>query len=150
MISLRAPLLEKFGIWTVVMSYFGKTHQSFILLSKLNKQSRAMLDKNYEAFLNSMIKNNVCLKFNRRTKSTLYLPWDLFKYSICLFDENALNTFINVIQKIKDKNGYYFSKHFMHSRLCINEFIILSDLIENFYPKIEQLKTFEAIKCTKS
>ena len=145
MMTSRVPLLEKFGVSFIVVSYFGSTHQGFLLLSKLNKRSRAMLDENYEAFLNSMIGNNV----SNKSLEWLNLPWDLFKYNIVLRNNNALNRFIKMISNINDRNGFYFNEHFMHSRLWIEEFILSANLAEKVYPHLELLKSTEAIQCTR-
>ena len=61
MMSTRIDLVEKFGVCTVLMSYYGTTDQSFLLLSQINSKSREMLDMFYEEILNSMINNTTCL-----------------------------------------------------------------------------------------
>ena len=73
MLSTRNPLLTKFGVAFTIMSYYEQTHQSFLLLSKLTKQSRIMLDENYEAFLNSMIANNASIDEEIVLKCQIFL-----------------------------------------------------------------------------
>ena len=53
--SLSIDLLEKFGTSLAIVPYFGPAHQSFLLLSKLNRKSRKMLDDNFEGILNWLI-----------------------------------------------------------------------------------------------
>ena len=44
MIGRRIELFEKFGLWTEVSKYYDKTHRSYLLIARLSKKSREMLD----------------------------------------------------------------------------------------------------------
>ena len=145
MMSSRVSLLEKFGVSFIVMSYFGYTHQSFLVLSQLSRRSRIMLDTYYEEFLNSMIGNNA--NFEKIINEELsHLPWDLFRYSIILFTESCLQSFIDMIEKINDKSGYYFNENYMNNRLLVEKLLIDSDLVEMLHLNLELLKKTKAIK----
>ena len=144
MMPTRIALLEKFGVWTVTMSYFGSTHWSFLLLTQLSRNSRHMLNDNYQAFLNSMIRNNQLLRIEE-DETILNLPWDLFKYWSWFNKENKVDIFIKLVVNINDMNGSYFNEHFMNSRLWIEAIWIEADLIRNLYPYIEIIKKTEAI-----
>ena len=52
MLSSRVSLLERFGKCSTIMTYFGATHKSFLILTQLSRDTRETLDYNYEAFLN--------------------------------------------------------------------------------------------------
>ena len=76
------------------------------------------------------------------------LPWDFIRYNILLRDDKELNTFIKMISHIYDKNGFYFNKNFIHSRLLIEECTVIANLAEKLYPHLELLKNTEVIECT--
>ena len=44
MIGRRIELFEKFSLWTEVVMFYGDAHSSYLLLTKLSKKSREMLD----------------------------------------------------------------------------------------------------------
>ena len=144
MLSTNIELFEKFGVRTVLMSYYGTTDQSFLLLSQLNRKLREILDESYEGILNSMINNATCLLINREDEEwKLSLPWNLFKFKIFLNSKEAINEFILHISNINDRKGYYFNQHYMHSRLCIKFLEINHTYTNILYPSIELLKSIE-------
>ena len=150
MMTTRIPLLEKFGVCTVVMSYYGLTHRSFLLLSKLSSKSREMLDINYEGFLNSMMGNLFWIELDSShiDKLMIELPWDLFKYNIILSLESVLEVFLKIIENISSKTGHYFNEHFMHSRLWIDHITVGTNLAKKLYLSLDLLKKTEVIECT--
>ena len=143
MMSTRIDLVEKFGVCTVLMSYYGTTDQSFLLLSQINSKSREMLDMFYEEILNSMINNTTCLWLDKNFRRKRYLPWNLFKFKIMLDLEIKAKTFLQFLQDINDRKGYYFNQHFMHSRLWIESIEVKGKLVAILYPSLELLKTTE-------
>ena len=146
MLSINIALFEKFGVRTVIMSYYGTTDQSFLLLSQLNRKLREMLDESYEGILNSMINNATCLLINREDEEwKLSLPWNLFKFRICLNSEEITKTFLLYINHINDRKGYYFNQHYMHSRLWIDSLEIDQKYVNILYPSLEILKSIEVI-----
>ena len=141
-------LLEKFSTWTAIIPYFGRADRSFLLLSMLNKKTRKVLDENYDAILNWLMNTATWLKIEYQDqKELLMLPWNLFQLSIRIYDEEQelLDTFIKLIWNINSLKGYYFNKHFMHSRLFIEELIIDEKMVNKLYPILELLKTTEAL-----
>ena len=66
-------LFERFGVFSTVMPYFYTTNKSFYFLSQFNSQSRAMLDKYYEGFLNVMKGNLVTLEIDEN-ENIIKLP----------------------------------------------------------------------------
>ena len=146
MIAFRISLLENFGTCSVIASYYGPTHQSFLLLSQLSKESRKMLDDNYEGILNSLIGTAIWLNvYEDEQKDLLSLPWDLFRYDISLCSQITVDLFIQLIERIRNKEGYFFNEHFMHNRLCIERLDLDSELYENFELLLEFLKTTEIL-----
>ena len=144
MLSTNIALFEKFGVRTVLMSYYGTTDQSFLLLSQLNRKLREMLDESYEGILNSMINNTTCLLIDCQDEEwKLSLPWNLFKFRIILNSKEAINEFILHINNIYDWKGYYFNQHYMHSRLCIDSLEVKHEYVNILYLSIELLKSIE-------
>ena len=60
-----------------------------------------------------------------------------------LNSEIEANTFLQFLQDINDKKGYYFNQHFMHSRLWIESIEVKDKLVAILYPSLELLKTTE-------
>ena len=146
MMSTNITLFEKFGVRTVLLSYYGTTDQSFLLLSKLNRKLREMLDEFYEGILNSMIYNATYLRIDHKDEIwRLSLPWNLFKFKIYLNFEEITKTFLLHINNINDRKGYYFNQHYMHSRLCIDSLEVKHQYANILYPSIELLKSIEVI-----
>ena len=44
MIGNRIELFERFGLCTEVSKYYGYAHRSYLVIAKLSKKSREMLD----------------------------------------------------------------------------------------------------------
>ena len=146
MLSTNIALFEKFGVRTVLMSYYGTTDQSFLLLSQLNRKLREMLDESYEGILNSMVSNTTCLRINNKDEEwRLSLPWNLFKFKIFLNTKEAISEFILHINNINDRKGYYFNQHYMHSRLWIDSLEINQKYVNILYSSLEILKSIEVI-----
>ena len=143
MMSYHINLLGKFGTSSVIMPYYGETHKSFLLLSQLDRQSRDMLDGNFDAVLNWMMWNLTCLNIDGYNKEMLLMPWNLFKFSFNLVEESMLNVFIRLIERIKNKEGYYFNANFMHSRLWIDQIKIDTKFVNKLSPIIDLLKIIE-------
>ena len=51
MLSSHISLLKRFGKCSIIMTYFGAAHKSFLILTQLSRDAREMLDYNYDAFL---------------------------------------------------------------------------------------------------
>ena len=103
-----------------------------------------MLDNNYDAFLNWIIDTIACLKIeNDWQRKLLFLPWDLFKFSIEINDNwlSLITTFIQLIKNIRDLRGHYFNNHFMHKRLSLNKLVVSEELIYNLNQIHEFMKT---------
>ena len=130
MMSSRISLLEWFSTCTLVMPYFGPTHKSFLLLSQLSKGSRKMLDEFFEEILNWLKENLVCLTIEYDFQIELmFLPANLFKFSIKLNTIQALESFVKLIERINNKKGYYFNENYMHNRLCIEKMYVYSNIL---------------------
>ena len=117
--TFQIRILEKFGVSSVVMPYFGYAHQSFLLLSRLSRGSRAMLDDFYREIINWLYEWNMVFSIEDLNIKMLYLPSDLFKYLINLEDKTILQQFIEFLTMIHQHKGYYFNSHYMHERLWI-------------------------------
>ena len=128
--SSQVRILEKFGVSSVIMPYFGYAHQSFLLLSRLSKGSRAMLDDFYREIVNWLFKWNMMISINDQNTKAMFLPSDLFKYSINLNNESILQEFIEFIRMKHQHKGHYFNSHYMHERLKIFNLFIQPDLIQ--------------------
>ena len=128
--SSQVRILEKFGVSSVVMPYFGYTHQSFLLLSRLSKGSRTMLDEFYREIVNWLFKWNMMISINDQNTKAMFLPSDLFKFTIDLKNESILQEFIDFIRMRHHHKGHYFNAHYMHEWLKISKLYIWPDLIQ--------------------
>ena len=144
--SSHNPLFERFGVFSTVMPYFDTTHKSFYFLSQFNSQSRAMLDKYYEGFLNVMIGNLAILEIEEN-ENIIKLPWDLFRYKIYLSWESRVEIFIELIESINNENGWYFNKHLMNTRFWVDRIWINEKFVKQLYPYLDLLKKTEVTDC---
>ena len=150
MLSTSIPLLEKFGISWSILPYFGNADRSFLLLSQLSVKSREMLNSHYEAILNWLIETAAILKINNKDRAKmLFLPWNLFRFSINLSNESCADSFIKLLKWIDNQEGYHFNDKFMHSRLCIDKLEAGANFAEILYPLLELLKKTAIINCIK-
>ena len=144
--SSRITLLEMFGTSSVIMPYYGTTHQSFLFLSKLNIHSREMLDNNFDGFLNWMMKNLVWIIIDDEYRGDmLFLPCSLFKFTIRLNCDALISKFLKFIENINNKTGYYFNNHFMNSRLWVDIIEVKSEDAEKLYSSLKLLEAIEVI-----
>ena len=141
--SSQVRILEKFGVSSVVMPYFGYAHQSFLLLSRLSKGSRTMLDDFYREIVNSLFEWNILISINDQNTKAMFLPSDLFKYSINLKNESILQEFIDFIRMKHQHKGHYFNAHYMHERLRISNLYIRPDLIKELFPDLDILTSIK-------
>ena len=139
--SNRIQLIEKFGICTQVVKYYGYAHHVFLLISRLNKKSREMMDKNYDGIINSLNHHAIIISISEDNKEMMFLPSDLFKFSISLKWEKTTLAFLQLISNIKEKNGYYFNKIFMHEKIWILSVYANIDQLDIIYPYLEDLKS---------
>ena len=143
--TFQVRILEKFGVSSVVMPYFGYAHQSFLLLSRLSRGSRAMIDDFYHEMINWLLEWNTLIDVIDDNIKMLFLPSDLFKFWIDLYDEKTINKFIEFITMKHQHKGHYFNQHYMHERLWISNLSILPVLIQKLIPYFDILKSVKAI-----
>ena len=141
--SSQVRILEKFGVSSVVMPYFGYAHQSFLLLSWLSKGSRAMLDDFYREIVYWLFKENMMISINDQNTKAMFLPSDLFKFTIDLKNESILQEFIEFIRMKYQHKGYYFNAHYMHERLRICSLLIRLDLIQELVSDFDILNSIK-------
>ena len=143
--TFQVCILEKFGVSSVILPYFGYAHQSFLLLSRLSQGSRAMLNDFYREMVNWLFEWNMRILIPDRNIKMLYLPSDMFKYSIDLKNEVLFQEFIEFLTMIDQHKGYYFNEHYMHERLRILSVYIRSDMIQKLVPHFDILKSIKVI-----
>ena len=141
----QVRILEKFGVSSIVMPYFGYAHQSFLLLSRLSRGSREMLVDFYREMVNWLLEWNTLIDVTYNSIKTLFMPSDLFKFWIDLKDEGTMNKFIEFITMKHQHKGHYFSQHYMHERLWISNLFIQPDFIQKLIPYFDILKSVKAI-----
>ena len=141
--ATQVRILEKFGVSSVVLPYFGYAHQSFLLLSRLSRRSRAMFDDFYREIVNWLFEWNMWVSTTDHNTKILYLPSDLFKYSIDLNDKNILNEFVEFIKMRHQHIGHYFNEHYMHERLWITNFYIRPEFIQELVSYFDILNSIK-------
>ena len=75
----------------------------------------------------------------------LYLPSDLFKYSIDIKDETILREFIQFIKIRHQHKGHYFNSHIMHERLWITNLDIQLEFIQELVPYFDLLESIKLV-----
>ena len=51
----KIDLLERFGTCSEIIQFYGYAFKAFLLLTKLNKKTREMLDQNYDGIINCLL-----------------------------------------------------------------------------------------------
>ena len=141
----KIHILEKFGVSSVVMPYFGYSHQSFLLLTRLSGRSRAMLVEFYQEMISWLYDWNMMISITDHNIKMLYLPSNLFKYSINLDNKLIVQQFVEFLSMINQHKGHYFNSHYMHDRLCILNLYILPNLIQELVPNFDILKSIKIV-----
>ena len=99
--TYRTPILEKYSLMLKTLPYYSYTHKAWLLLSCFSPKSRKNLKDNYKAFLNWMEKNLMWVGINNKNIERRYsLPWDLFKFSITIWNEERATYFKKWIANI--------------------------------------------------
>ena len=143
----RIQVLEKFSSWTKVLPYLGFAHNSFLLLSRMSKRSRVLLDEHYEGIINWLSEFIMNIHITEQNINALFLPSDLFQFSISLKTEKAVKIFANFISQLQEKKGYYYKESkFMHDNLKISSCLIDVKYINILYLQIDFLKTLKILQ----
>ena len=81
--SSRIKIFESFPLVSVVMVYYGYTHEMFVVLSSLSMKIRMNMLKHYKNFRRIMLKYSQEMRIERNVElSCIRLPFDLFKLNI--------------------------------------------------------------------
>ena len=115
----RIAIFKSFALTSVIMPYFGKTDRIFLVLSSLWTESRKKLNEFYDEFKLYMRKYSTCLVVNMQNIKLLYLPSDLFRFSITLCCKASVIEFIKFVFTLNQKKGFYFGDNYMHQILAI-------------------------------
>ena len=148
MLPPKIPMLEKFGTCSAIIKYYDAAHESFLMLSRLSRGSRKMMDLNFEAILNAMFETTIILKFSDESKNMMSFPWNLFRFTMEFDSKNEIKRLIKFIDNLNNKIGLYFNKHYMHNRLCILKIVVHINIIKDLNPYTELLKNTEVIRST--
>ena len=129
--STNNPIFKRFSLTTVVVPYYGYTHESFVLLSSLSKNTREILNDNYEGFRKYMANFLKIISIHQAIDEKLRLPLDLFKV-VTKFSCNQNSCYyyvdsqmlIDLANKIINKVGRYFDNHYMNSQLSFGNMCV--------------------------
>ena len=139
----RIPILENIVLNSVIMPYYSYTHKAFLLLSSLCSRSRRKLDNFYEEFRSAM--KNYCMNiYQNRNPKVLSLPWDLFRFIFSISTIEKANCFIEFLNNLKERKGYYFNTHFMHEQIWLTNIVLYTLFIEKILPYVEDMKQINA------
>ena len=101
------------------MPYYSWAHKCFLLLSSLWSKSRAKLDEYYTEFRRLMMANSRHILIKDTSMQNLFLPWDLFKFSVVLRENADALLFNRFVQNLSQCKGHYFNQHYMHEEISI-------------------------------
>ena len=73
----------------------------------------------------------------------MFLPSDLFNFTIDLKNESILQEFIEFIRMRHQHKGYFFNAHYMHERLRISNLFIRPDLIQELVSDFDILNSIK-------
>ena len=104
-----------------------------------------MLDDFYWEMVNWLFEWNMRISIDDNNTKMLYLPSDLFRYSIDIKDEAILLEFIQFIQIRHQQKGHFFNSHYMHEWLWITNLDIQPEFIEELVPYFEILESIKLV-----
>ena len=144
----KIGIFESISLLSILMPYYGSSHEGFLLLSLLSKSVRDYLLEHYPEYRRFM------LKYAKMKDYTIYelwkmkLPLDLFKFSafyvwteedtkllvglICtLFNLNYLadRALLILYCKLTDKEGLYFGEHYMSDQIRFEKIYVEPEYI---------------------
>ena len=96
-----------------------------------------------------MIWNNSTLYLQYDKKKIIDFSWDLSKYWIYFNCESKVISFIELIQNINDKNGYYFNVHYMINILVIKNSFFQGRFYKILLPYLELQKKTKVLIATR-
>ena len=79
---------------------------------------------------------------DQNTKA-MFLPSDLFSFTIDLMNKSILQEFIEFIRMKHQHKGHYFNAHYMHELLKISKLYIWPDLIQELAPDHDILNSIK-------
>ena len=83
------------------------------------------------------------ISINDQNTKAMFLPSDLFQFTIDLKNESIIQKFIKFIRMRHQHKGYYFNAHYMHERLKICSLLIRLDLIQELAPDHDILNSIK-------
>ena len=102
-----------------------------------------MLDDFYREIVNWLFKWNTVISIDNQNTKALFLPSDLFRFTIDLKNESILQEFIEFIRMRHQHKGHYFNAHYMHERLKICSLYIRPELINKLAPDHDILNSIK-------
>ena len=104
-----------------------------------------MLNDFYSDIINWLFKWNMIISINEQNTKAMFLPSDLFQFTINLNNESILQEFIEFIRMRHQQKGHYFNSHYMHEQLRIFSLFIQPDLIQKITPDLDILNSIKII-----
>ena len=138
-------VFHSFAVTTVIMPYYGLAHEGFLLLSSISTTSRLKLNKHYNEFRRAIRKHRMLLKVND-ISSKLFLPADLFTFSVWLANQSHAEDFVRLVTSLSERRGHYFENHFMHEQLCLHKLYFDSHLVDILNSWVELMKSIKVTK----
>ena len=143
----KIPMLNRFDAISHIMPYFDETHRAFLLLSSLCSKTRNKLNEFYDEFISCMSEYWMHVRVDSKDlHAKLFLPNDMFKVSLNLWDKEMIDSFIKFIKNLRGFKGRYFKSHYMHSNIKIQDPVRVGfDSINKIFAYIDLLKSIQVI-----
>ena len=147
--TLNSSIFNSFALISVILPYYAPTHKWFLLLSTLWAKTRKKLNDYYWEFRNIMPRYSLVLSIEWESKNRIYLPSDLFCFKFVNFTSKELPIFIDLINNLSNKRGWYFGFHYMHELLNIKDVVISSGLIKKMFHLSDILNSIKVYGSSK-
>ena len=96
-----------------------------------------------------MPRYSLVLSIEWESKNRIYLPSDLFCFKFVNFTSKELPIFIDLINNLSNKRGWYFGSHYMHELLNIKDVVISSGLIKKMFHLSDILNSIKVYGSSK-
>ena len=141
-------IFESISLLSILMPYYGSSHEGFLLLSKLSKIIRDYLLEHYSKYRRFMLTYAKKIKYMEDEHLEMKLPLDLFQFSALkvfsvetaeflvdlirtLFKFKLFKkmSFINLYCKLANKEGLYFGEHYMSDQIWFEKIYVWPECI---------------------
>ena len=103
----KIGIFESISLLSILMPYYGSSHEGFLLLSLLSKIIRDSLLEHYPEYRRFMFKYSKMIDGVKDERLVMKLPFDLFKFSALYVESDKDAEFLHNLTLTLFKINYF-------------------------------------------